>query len=51
MSIGYDSTEEAKKRTSALQAYKRKWKLQEEIDIYRIDSTVYVVKNKGGKKA
>lgn len=52
MSIGYDSMEEAKKRASALQAYKRKWKLQEEIDIYRIDSTVYVVKNKvGGKKA
>lgn len=50
MAIGYDTKEEAKKRLAALQAYRRSRKLQEKIDVYRIDETVYVTKLKGGRK-
>lgn len=50
MAVTYDTKEEAKKRLSALQAYKRSKELQKKIDIYRIDDTVYVAKIKGGRK-
>lgn len=50
MAISYDTEEEAKRRLSALQHYRRTRKLQEKIEIYRVELTVYVVKNKGGKK-
>jgi len=49
MCIGYDTLEEAKKRCSAIQAYRRTHKLQEKIDVYRVESNVYVVKIEGGK--
>ena len=50
MCIGYDSREEAKRRCSALQSYRRTHKLQEEIEVYRVDEKVYVVKIEGGRK-
>lgn len=50
MCIGYDSLEEAKKRCNALQSYKRTHKLQDRIDVYRVDDKVCVAKIEGGKK-
>lgn len=44
MRIEYDTAEEAKKRLSTLQAYRRKNKLQDQIEIFRVETNIYIVR-------
>ena len=50
MRIEYDTTEEAKRRLSTLQCYRRKNNLKEVLDIFREEKDIYVVKIKEVKK-
>lgn len=50
MRIEYDTPEEAKKKLSCLQSYKRKNNLQDQIEIFRSDANIYIVRTKGEKK-
>lgn len=50
MRIEYDTTDEAKKKLPSLQAYKRKNNLQNQIDIFRVETNIYIVRTKEGKK-
>lgn len=50
MRIEYDTTDEAKKKLPSLQAYKRKNKLQNQIEIFRVETNIYIVRIMGEKK-
>lgn len=44
MQISYDTAEEAKKKLPTLQAYRRKNGLKEAIEVFRIETSIYVVR-------
>lgn len=46
MCIEYDTEKDAKRRYDTLRNYRNTNKLQERIDVYRVDNAVYVVKTK-----
>lgn len=48
MRIEYDTAEEAKKKLPNLQAYRRKNSLKEQIEIFRVEANVYIVRIEKG---
>jgi hypothetical protein len=49
MSISYDTEEEAKKKATTLKAFAKKRGLNAGVDIYRIDSVIYIKKKQSEK--
>lgn len=50
MRIEYDTEEEAKKKLPNLQSYRRTKGLKEQIEIFRVEANIYIVRLEKGKE-
>lgn len=50
MRIEYDTEEEAKKKLPNLQSYRRTKGLKEQIEIFRVEANIYIVRSEKGKE-